>query len=190
MGWLRSLAAVVTCGVLLAGCSDDGPGEGPSPSPRASTTAPVSPTPSAAPTEPVLPSAAKEATEAGARAFIAYYWDLINYAQVTGDVKGLEGVSGPKCQRCKAGIDAIRTLYASGGRLTDAHYEVRLKSVRSLNVAGSEVVAFEIHLDVSNQAHQSISADGVTKAFQASAVAYIVDILWAGRWRLDVMERA
>ncbi|NGZ99563.1 hypothetical protein G5V59_01935 [Nocardioides sp. W3-2-3] len=126
---------MAACGVLLAGCSDDEPDGQPSPSPSVSTTAPVSPTPSAAPAkEPVLPAAARQPTEAGARAFIAYYWDLINYAQVTGDVKALEKVSGPNCERCLAGIDAIRTLYESGGRLTDARYEVRQTSIRSLKV--------------------------------------------------------
>lgn len=195
MGWSRALAAVVGCGVLaagVAGCTGDDPGTAPSPSPSVttSTSVPSTPAPTAAPVAPVLPAAAKKPTEAGARAFIAYYWALINYAQVTGDVKGLEKVSGPNCRRCSAGIDALRTLYIRGGHLTAANYEVTEDSIKRLKTVDSGVVAFESRIEVSNEQHVSVAANGATDTFEASTVSYIVDVLWTGQWRLDVMERA
>ncbi len=194
MGWLRTLV-VLACCLGVVGCSDDSPGPEPGPSPTGSVSTPSpsssSSAPEPAPTEPALPGAAKEATERGARAFIAYYWDLINYAQVTGDVTALKRVSGPNCTRCRAGIDAIATVYRKGGRLTDPAYGVEEKSTTSLSVPGSDVIAFESKTEISNQAHRSIAADGSTETFQASTVLYVVDVLWTGTgWRLDVMERS
>ncbi|WP_372492275.1 DUF6318 family protein, partial [Pimelobacter simplex] len=45
---------------------------------------------------PVLPGAAKEASEEGARAFVGYYWELVNYAQATGDVRRLRRGAGAR----------------------------------------------------------------------------------------------
>ena len=88
-------AAVVACGAL-SGCSDDEtePDSGlPSKSeltestpasPTASDPTPSDPTPSG-PQEPPLPAAAKSPGKAGAKAFVAYYIKLLNYASWTGD---------------------------------------------------------------------------------------------------------
>lgn len=188
-----ALAAAVAALALLGGCADDDP----SPSDPASTWTPTgtpeTPTSDATPkpTEPTLPEAATKATEDGARAFIAYYWDLINYAQVTGDVKALKQVSGPNCDRCRAGIQGIRSVYDAGGHLSNAEYRATVRSLKEVSADSGNVYAFEGRTDVSNAAHVSVDADGNEESFKASKSTYLLYVLWADdHWRLDVMERA
>lgn len=188
-----ALAASLTALALLAGCSDDGPSPG-DPSPTGTPTGtPATPTTEAAekPTEPALPEAATKATEDGARAFITYYWDLINYAQVTGDVKALKRVSGPNCERCRAGIQGIRAVYAAGGRLTNADYQATVRAINEVTTDSGITYAFEGRTDVSNSVHVSVDAEGKEESFKASTLTYLLYVLWIdGHWRLDVMELA
>ena len=45
-----------------------------------------------------MPAAAKRHTAAGAEAFVQFYWEMVNYAQRSGDVDGLR-VLGDKTLR-------------------------------------------------------------------------------------------
>jgi hypothetical protein len=67
-----------------------------------------------------MPAAARGTDAAAAKAFVKFYWDTVNYAQVTGDVDELQGLSDA-CTGCDAGIRFIRDVYdqhgvISGGR--------------------------------------------------------------------------
>lgn len=186
---LRAAAAAVVL-LLAAGCSDDGP----SPRDPSSTWSPTGKmeTPTSAapdPVEPELPAEAAEASEAGARAFIEYYWELVNYAQVTGDVKALKRASGPNCERCDAGIDGIKQVYRAGGHITDGQYTPLLTSVTQLTATDRNLYAFEAKVQVSNIAHAAVEAGGRREEFTASTKSYVVDVLWVeDHWRLDVMK--
>ncbi|WGX95699.1 DUF6318 family protein [Nocardioides sp. L-11A] len=157
---LGLLAAALVLLLSAAACSDD------SPEPRdpTSTWSPTgtidTPSPTAPPTEPELPGAATRADEEGARAFITYYWELINYAQVTGDVKALKAASGPNCGGCGAGMDGIRRLYKSGGHLEGGDYKVRLKKINQLNGSNPSDIAFEAKLAASAPEQVVVEGDG------------------------------
>lgn len=190
---IRAAATALVASLALSACNggDDPADPKSSSTPSASTTAPSTAPPVETPTEPALPKAATKATEAGARAFITYYWDLINYAQVTGDVKRLKSASGPNCDRCSAGINGIREVYRAGGHLTDGGYRSTVVSIKEVNASRSDLFAFESKTDVSNGAHVSVNADGSERSFGASTVTYLLYVLWVDeRWRLDVMERS
>lgn len=193
MGWSRAVAAVIGVSVLsagVAGCTGDDPGAGPSPSPSASvsTSVPPTPEPTAAPVVPVLPAAAKEPTEAGARAFIAYYWALINYAQVTGDVKGLEGVSGPNCDGCRGGINAIEEVYRAGGHASGGEYSAIVERLKPAKFATPDARAYEGLVHVRNDAQIITRADGSTRTLDPTRNTITVYLLWIGSsWRMDVL---
>ncbi|TQK70753.1 DUF6318 family protein [Nocardioides sp. SLBN-35] len=190
MGTTLRAAAAAAVLLLAAGCSDNGP----SPRDPTSTWSPTGKmeTPTSAapdPVEPELPAAAAEASEVGARAFIEYYWELVNYAQVTGDVKALKKVSGPNCERCDAGIDGIKQVYRAGGHITDGQYTPSLTSVTQLTADDRNFYAFEAKTQVSNVAHAAVEASGRREEFAASTKSYVVDVLWVeDHWRLDVMQ--
>jgi hypothetical protein len=65
-----------------------------------------------------MPAAAKEHTKAGAEAFVRYYWEVVNYAQATGDTDSLREISDPGCDFCTAGIEGIESIYGDGGTIT------------------------------------------------------------------------
>lgn len=190
---LRVAAATLVAALALTACNGGDDPSDPMSTGTPTATTDTSPTtsPSAAPTEPALPAAAAQATEAGARAFITYYWDLINYAQVTGEVKTLKAVSGPNCERCDAGINGIRSVYEADGHLTDGNYQPSILRMKQIEGSNSDIYAFESKIDLRNDDHVAVDAEGVETPFAASTVAYLVYVLWVDeKWRLEVMDRA
>lgn len=105
----------VTALGLVTGCGSD------SPTAPSSPTTPATPamvTSSAAPTAPVMPEAAKAHTKKGAEEFVRFYWEVVNYAQATGDTGPLKAISLPQCDGCNAGIASVESLHNRGGTLT------------------------------------------------------------------------
>lgn len=191
---MRSLRAAVGASaaalLLLAGCGDD-PNPGDPSSTWTPTATPESPTSAAtqAPVEPALPQAATKATEAGARAFIGYYWELINYAQVTGDVKALHAVSGPKCGGCIDGVRGIRKLYQAGGHAEGGRYTERIEKINPLRSEGAAFVGYEALVRIRNEEQTIVNGDGSKRTLASSTNEMAVAVLWVKKkWRLDVME--
>ncbi len=185
-----ALAASLAAVALLAGCTDDDPSPGDATSTWTPTGTPETPTPSATakPTEPALPDAATKATEAGARAFITYYWDLINYAQVTGDVKALKRVSARGCAGCLAGYEAIRRLYAGGGHIAGGEYEVAVTKLNELDGPASSYL-FEGLLRADNNAQTVHKPDGTVHRSRAGSINVAVATSWTDEaWRMEVMD--
>ncbi|MDI6911311.1 DUF6318 family protein [Nocardioides sp.] len=110
------IAALCVVSVLALGaCSGDDP------EPRfapPSTSAPTSPSTTAVsgPVEPTMPAAAKGSDAAAAEAFVRFYWEMVNYAQATGDVAGLKALA-TRCINCDNGIDFITNAYDKGGQI-------------------------------------------------------------------------
>lgn len=186
-----ALAASLVALALLAGCSDDDPSPGDPSATSTPTGTPETPTTSATakPTEPALPDAATKATEAGARAFITYYWDLINYAQATGDVKALKRVSGPRCAGCTSGITAIQGHYNSGGQIEGGDYAVEILKINELKDPSGKRFAFEAKVDARNTDQLITNSDGSKDREPAGHTTAVVAAIWAAeRWRLEAME--
>ncbi len=116
---LTAIAGLVSC-VVLSGCSSDSVAESPDPTPTPSTTAmstPTSPTMSSTPPEPPppqpprMPALAREKSPAGAKAFVRYYIEAVNYAWLTHSTELLKRLSTDRCMPCSdiaKGIDDIR----------------------------------------------------------------------------------
>ena len=118
-------AAALVLPLALSGCS----GDDPDPKMPQTTAAASSPSPTTSPTqdptaEPTLPPEAEGNDEAAAEAFIRYYWDVVDYAQSTGDMKTLETLALPSCGSCETGNAYLRKLYNNGGALTGVDYKV------------------------------------------------------------------
>jgi hypothetical protein len=166
---VSAMAVALVMSGVLSGCSDDSDDDPPSsglPSESELTeSAPTSPSPS--PTEPTgpqpppLPDAAKAPGKAGAKAFVAYYIRLLNYAQHTGDSRGLRQ-HAQDCNGCETYAELAETTYRRGGWFKGGRWtpdsrtwfvarsgtglfvavDVRAAKGRQLQRKGSEVTRF------------------------------------------------
>jgi hypothetical protein len=105
---MRHRLVIATALLLaLAGCSDDSPAPKASPS---TTPATASPSPTG-PVAPVLPEAAKANTSVGAKAFVRYWFEALNYASHTGDSAPLVSASTADCVACNGLRNRIKSIY-------------------------------------------------------------------------------
>ncbi|MEJ5914432.1 DUF6318 family protein, partial [Pseudokineococcus sp. 1T1Z-3] len=99
----------------------------PTPAPPAptSSTAPE-PTPTAEPTQtpPPLPPEAGTGDAVGAEAFIRHFFDVSNYAYLSGETVGLRALSDPGCNTCNDMISYFDDVTGSGGRLEGGEVSV------------------------------------------------------------------
>lgn len=122
----RSLAVAValasSTALLLAGCSQQdvaGSIESSSGSsePRTTNSPTTTPTPSKTTAEPpAMPALAKQQSNAGAKAFIRHYIDVLNHAYAVPDPDELRQLSDDACQSCESLIQISERLSENGGR--------------------------------------------------------------------------
>jgi hypothetical protein len=124
---VAAVAAALATTVTLTGCGDDeepktyDPGlpsesevtNSTEPSPTSSDPTPTEPSPTG-PQEPLMPDAAKASGKQGAKAFVAYYIELLNYASWTGDTTAVREY-GPRCRGCRADANLFESTYREGG---------------------------------------------------------------------------
>lgn len=124
-GVVAAVAVAVATSGVLSGCSeaDSEPPDSGLPAESELTDSPTpanssgpsesDPTPSG-PQEPRLPAAAKAPGKAGAKAFVAYYIRLLNYASHTGETASLKRY-GEACRHCMAFARLAESTYEDGG---------------------------------------------------------------------------
>lgn len=159
--------------LLVCACSGD-PEPKVAPPTSPSTSVSTSPSPSG-PVEPVMPDAAKAHTAAGAEAFVTFYWEMVNYAQATGDLSGLESLAAEGCAACKGGVDSLRKIFAKGGHVRGG-YEVSITESHATR-AGSQR-GFAVSADVITK-RQIVDYPGnsndVVRSGAKSPLLFIVD---------------
>lgn len=109
---------------LLSACSDSEPRSQPptsAPTSSETTETPPSSEPSPTPTPPPLPAQAKEDNKAGAKAFVAWYVNLFNYAANTGDIDAFSKY-GENCASCQNYVSEISDTYAQGGAFKSVNW--------------------------------------------------------------------
>ena len=120
---VRITLATALC-LGAAGCGDDSP----APKPYAG------PSKSATPTgAPSMPAAAKGTTAASAKAFVAYYMNVLSYAASTGTTAQLQALASVDCAVCKKLTANIARTYEAGGKNVGKGYESEVFSVTSKN---------------------------------------------------------
>lgn len=124
----RALAAALAagvCSVTLAGCTNDssaGPTTSTSPgttsgtpSTTTETTESTTSAPVTEPMPPVMPALAKERSKAGAKAFVRYYVDVLNYAWTELEPRPLVEISSADCRACSLISRRIAVTDQKGG---------------------------------------------------------------------------
>ena len=124
-GVVAAVAVAVATSGALSGCSntDSEPPDSGLPAKSELTDSPTAPSPTGAsptdstpsgPQEPRLPAAARAPGKAGAKAFVAYYIRLLNYASWTGDTDAVRS-QGKGCRGCRADASLFESTYRNGG---------------------------------------------------------------------------
>lgn len=189
MNLLRTVAALSAVAALAAGCNDDSEPVPEKTTPVTRATDGPTDEPTEAPSKPVLPDAATKPTKAGAEAFIHYYWDVVNYAQATGNVKLLSRIASATCDTCAGVVDGLRKIYRSGGAVRGGLNTVDIRSTAQERFDDSDAFVFKIRHRVSHEPQTIIDANGGEDPRDSGANDFIAFVTWtASQWRLDVLE--
>ena len=129
----RSRTAFTALSILsmlaVGACSGDDP-EPKIADPSPTSSLPTSPSTTAAssPVEPTMPPGAQGTDAAAAEAFVKFYWEMVNYAQATGDLSGLKSLASEACAACRAGTDYLDRVFGSDGIIEGGVASVRVTS--------------------------------------------------------------
>jgi hypothetical protein len=110
------LLTVVILQSLPSATSEQGPTAGTT-APAPGTLSPIG--------APPLTTDARAATQAGAAAFVRYWFATVTYAAASGDTGPFQLASGPGCQACTAVVQAIRSGWQDGRQMRGGAYTIR-----------------------------------------------------------------
>jgi hypothetical protein len=182
-----AVAVVLLAGVSLVAC-DDEPDPGPetesSSTPSEPSTSPVTTSSPTTPVEPTLPAAAEKATKAGAEAFVEYYWEVVNYAQRSGELGLLERLAVPTCGGCNSGASRLETIFERKGRIDGGQH-----SVHATTAAKSPSGAWSVGVRVSVTKQTVRGAGDLNATYAASQTELIFGLTHDGStWRVTSLE--
>ncbi|WP_218220293.1 DUF6318 family protein [Nesterenkonia sp. Act20] len=106
--------------------------------------------------EPEVPDEIYEETEEGALAALRYWFEAINYLQMTGDSGPVESVTGSECEVCLSRIDRYLDLYINEEGWYRADGTAAEDEISTV-LEGGETVAILFHIE-----------DGEFEVFDAS----------------------
>ena len=105
------LGAVLACALTLVGC-------GGSDSPSSS------PTPTQSFAGPTMPAQAQGGDRNGAKAFVSFWVETLNFATDSGDTEGLKALSTKECEACTGFAQTLDEIYGKGGRVDSGGWTV------------------------------------------------------------------
>lgn len=141
----NTLAAAALPLALLVGCS----GEEPEPKfPDEPSSSPTEASPSE-PVEPTPPAAMERGDEAGAKAFVEYYFAMVNYARLTGETKDLSKLGLRSCTACDSIINTIVETRSNGGRIQGGDFTPTSVRLAALGKVSAHAEPFQGIVQVS-----------------------------------------
>lgn len=192
---LSGLAAGALAVALVAGCtggepapSTSTPAGATSASSSTTSSAPSSSTSSSAayvPVKPAFPAAAKKHTQKGALAFVAYYWDALNYAMTKPDADILTPLFEQGCEGCAELQDAAKALVKAGERFSGPVAKLE-ESTWVVEVDGMVRVLSESRVLEAKR----IAADGTASNVRPPRnIRRSFDLVWrSGKWWIHATD--
>ncbi len=195
---------MLACGAVVAllcaglgGCSDDSDAD-PEPNFTSAASGSESPSPSEsttaeAPAEPTPPAAMANFDEAGAKAFAEFYWEVVSYAQATGDTGLLATLELPGCGVCQGGREDIEKAYSDGLRIVDGEITARAGRATGVGRADTdEVLGYDVRVRLVYDAGTRVDAKGNVVQRQAAGELRMLMSVYNDSekgWRLGEWER-
>lgn len=148
----RLLVPLVGLLVLLGGCSDGDPEPKIAPTESSSAASSTSPSPSpSGPVEPSLPAEAEGEDAAAAEAFVRFYWEMVNYAESSGQIQGLSDLGLESCTACAGGAADIARIYGAGGSVSGGVVIVTKTKASPFTSGPARGFAVVVDVDISPQ---------------------------------------
>lgn len=194
----RALVAALTAGVCsaaLTGCTKDS-AAGPtavtssgtsSRSPTPTTSEPTRSTPPTEPAPPVTPALAREQSKAGAKAFVRYAIEALNYGYLEGRSNPFAIVSNSSCEVCAALQSNIERIERRGGHQVGGDW-----SPTSIDKVPSGVRKRPILIaDVTVAAGWTTPSEGAPRdRIRPATIFYEFHLRWiTGGWQLTDLRR-
>lgn len=195
---------VIVCGALLAGCdggsdpttsaatasvtsTSAAPTSSSSPASSSSTSASASESATSeayVPVKPKFPKGAKENSEAGAVAFVEYYWAVVNYALTKPDAEPLIPISETDCKQCDQYIILANDLLSKSERFAPA-----LLSVSTTSIVAWTSKDVRVKADLLLLESWRLSSSGEVRDKQDSEKAsFLLRPTWNGfEWKMKVI---
>jgi hypothetical protein len=170
----------------LTGCGAAAPAAPASPTPTVATTSP-SATPTTGP--PAIPAAARQHTTAGAKAFVTYFWQVVDYAQHTLDTTRLEEVSNDDCIGCNRGISGLKKDGRRGATIVGGDNTVSGSQAGPLTLGKTTFT--QVFFSLTNTEQTETFANGHTKHSKAATVHMRMLLQPVpGGWSVETLEPA
>jgi hypothetical protein len=171
----RSLAVACILPLLVAGCSEDEPIPQ-VPEPTASTSPAAEETP-AGPVEPTLPPEAEGDGVEAAEAFVRHYFDVINYAQASGDTDGLRQLGLASCEACAGGANFVESIYGRGGMNRGGEYTVVSSEVTGRRRVTDQVSYFYLDVVASHTKQVVTGAGDLNRTYGAGTATWRFEVV-------------
>ena len=135
---------------------------------------------------PKMPDAAKKKSVDGLKAFIAHYYDLLEYTLDTNDSKALRRVTEPECKACfEEFIDTADGNKVAGSWITGADFTPTVTRAIIQGESGVALITLtqEEMLLYTNKGNQYASFPAVKKPLPGSLL-----LLYADGWKVQSLE--
>jgi hypothetical protein len=193
------LALGLLLGLLLGltSCGATDPAAPSSPTPTAAPTTPsttttgttTSPTTSTTTGPPAMPDTARQHTTTGAKAFVIYFWQAVDYAQHTLDTTPLEDASNDDCLGCNRGIDGLKKDARRGATITGDDNAVSRYQAGPLTLGGTTFT--QAFFSLTNTEQTETFANGRTKHTKATTIRMRMLLQPVpGGWSVETLEPA
>ena len=181
--FVAGLAAAALPLALLAGCGED------EPEPKFEDPTSESPSASSTPDEPEKPTppAAMEGDDVeGAKAFVEYYFAVMDYAVRSQGTQDLHALATPSCSTCSGVEQIIESTRKNNGRIVGGKHKVA--GIQLNEIQGEQAVSLfrgRIRVRTSAQVIRDSGLDGVDGDFPAGLRKYSVVVgRDGGEWKL------
>ena len=93
-----------------------------------------------------MPALAKDDSRAGAKAFVRYYVDIINFSWAADSTRRLRQLSDSSCQGCRAAADGIDEVTTAGGYRRGTNWTSREIFLVPLQPASAPIANVAVHV--------------------------------------------
>lgn len=177
-------ACAIVAALTISGCDDGEPDDhaDKAPSEPRSSSAPKAPGASA----PPMPEKAAESDASGAKAFVGYYVDIVNYAADTGDTEPLDAAA-KDCAYCQQFSAVYDDMYTNGGS-----FDGKLYALKGVEVDEKESSARAVAtVKARNAATFRISKDADSRNPTPRTFTWTFDLRRAdGGWQIVGMDES